>query len=344
LWILPLSIAYFNRFPLHTVPFNIAALALITPLTLFGFTAAVLSLFFPTAALWLVRLTRPLVDALLFLAHWGESMRWAQWNLASPSAWQLIAMYSALFAVLFVLARFKKRPLYRGFSQRTLLLGLLPLFLLLAGLCIEKFQRERQNVLDLLPLSVAREACLIQSASAGSILLLPERLRFGEARTVSDFLRHRHVTHVRALVLIPDDPATSGRQGPNYLKTILSDIRVDQVLGGNASSQLSALNHSPVMSPKVQVFVPTGLDVQLADLHFVGVPQAFRVQAGAFCLLEKHPESVSNQASDLSPCALHWLAGKQTRLVSSSSTPEMDARRYYHIKQHNELVFVYSEK
>lgn len=345
IWILPLSIAYFNRFPLHTVPFNIAALALITPLTLLGFTAAVLSLFVPSVALWLMGLTRPLVDALLLLAHWGEGMRWAQWNLASPSAWQLSVMYSALFTFLFLLARLKKRPQHRNFSKRAVLLSVLPLFILLAGLCWEKWDRERHNNLDLLPLSAGREACLIQPAgNQGSFLLLPERLRFGEARTVTDFLRHRQITHVGALILLPDAKSgTSRRQGPNYLKAVLSAVHTDRLLGADESVFPSASTTFNPMPMQTQVFAPSGLDLQLADFHFVGVPQAFCLQAGAFCLLEKGSDKPISQSASPSSCAWHWLAGPQTRFSSPLSNKPIEARDYYRLEQRGEELSVYSE-
>ncbi len=331
LWILPLSIAYFNRFPLHTIPFNIAALALITPLTLAGFTAAVLSLGIPSAAMGLIGLTRPLIDALLLLARWGEGMRWAQWSLASPTVWEIGLLYSALFIWLFLLWRLKNVPVQRALSPKTLLLGLLPFFLLLGGLSVKKFQRFQHNELDLLPLSIGREACLIKPAGGQErILLLPERLRFGESRTLSDFLRHRQVQQVKLVVLLPEEnTGTHVRKGPNYLKAALANLRIEWLFVVETGRfSISNIVHA-------QAFPKTGLNVALSDFYLTGTPQTFRLNAGSFCLLDKMA-TVSH-----SSCSLHWLAGSRTQLLAKLP---LDARRYYHVEQVGTRLFIESEK
>ncbi|MGG2382992.1 ComEC/Rec2 family competence protein, partial [Salmonella enterica] len=79
LWIWPLSVAYFNQFPVHSVPLNVAAMLLVAPLTLIGFISGVISLVFPPLAIALTWLAKPFLWALLGLVQWGNNAGWAQW-------------------------------------------------------------------------------------------------------------------------------------------------------------------------------------------------------------------------------------------------------------------------
>lgn len=325
LWIWPLSVAYFNRFPLHTIPFNILALVLIAPLTLLGFTSALVSLGAPQAAAWLIWPARPLLDFLLTLARWGEGMRWAQWSLPSPSPWQIGVMYGGLFLSPLLLTRMKAGPgaLSRRFPRYAPLLGLLPVLFLLSGLCSEKFQTGRQTKAERLPLSTERQAWLIKPAGADDrLLLLPEHLNYGESRSLADYLRHCQFRTLRLVVLLPEEaPARLPRpQRPedfhdrNHIKAALSNIRIERLLISAATSTPNGLNVG-----ETHVFPETGLRLRLANLRLEGTPHAFRLVSGPYPLL-------SMTSSD--------------RVLLAEHTPLDGDERYYQLVQEGDRLSI----
>jgi ComEC/Rec2-related protein len=224
LWVWPLSVMYFNQFPLHTVPLNIAALLLVAPLTLIGFTAGVLSLFIPTAGGALAWIALPFLNGLLAIVQWGNSLSWAQWTLPSPAPWQVMAMYTALFVLAILLNPLKHWPL-----RKKTLVAILPLFLIISGTFAQAHQIKTHTQLAVIPLSYRHEAVLIQPANSNaSLLIAPEYLNYFEARALGDYFRHIHLTHLEALVLLPE--AKPNIIGTSSLKTAFQKTEINLLI------------------------------------------------------------------------------------------------------------------
>ncbi len=278
LWIWPLSIAYFNQFPVHSVPLNIAALGLVTPLTVIGFVAGVASIIYAPLGAALSALARPFLDALLWVVQGGNSLSWAQWSLPSPEPWQIAGLYLCLFAVLVLMHRFQKM----NFGRKALL-GLIPVALVLGGLCLEHSQAQQQTRLEWLPLSGEKQAVLVQSGQPqGTVLITPQRLRFYEARSLGDYLKHRHIERLSAVVLMPsapDDPSGTGN-----LKRALQQRTIDLLVTApdvHASSSLTVKSQ--------QTFPAQGAQLALGQLHLEGSAQQLMVFHGPYCLLALNP-------------------------------------------------------
>jgi ComEC/Rec2-related protein len=240
LWVWPLSVAYFNQFPLHTVPLNIAALAMVTPLTVLGFTAGVLNLIWPMPGGLLSGVALPFLNGLLTLAQWGQAQSWAQWTLASPAPWQIFGLYSILFGLSWLIHQAPQWP-----KRFKALAVLLPLCVLLTSTWAESQQLNQQTRLALLPLSYRTEAVLVQPAhSHAHVLLAPETLGYFEARALSDYFRHHQITRLDALILLPQ--ANSGPSGSNSWKTALKQTRIDRLITANSRElppQITARQH-----------------------------------------------------------------------------------------------------
>lgn len=96
LWILPISLYYFNQLPLHALPLNIVAVPLTAPLTIIGFLSAALSLVYVQLGAWVSLAGWPFLKLLMILVYWGDSWRWAEWTLPSPAPALLLTAYFIL--------------------------------------------------------------------------------------------------------------------------------------------------------------------------------------------------------------------------------------------------------
>lgn len=231
LWVWPLSVAYFNQFPVHTVPLNIAALVLVTPLTVLGFTAGVLNLMAPALGGLLSWAALPFLNGLLNLAQWGQTQSWAQWTLPSPAPWQILGLYLSLFGLSWLIHQAPQWP--KRFKALAILL---PLSVLLAGTWVESQQFNQQTRLTLLPLSYRTEGVLIQPAhSHAQVLIAPEVLGYFEARALGDYFRHHHITRLDALVLLPQ--ADSNPYGSNSWKAALKQTRIDRLIATSGAGR-----------------------------------------------------------------------------------------------------------
>lgn len=229
LWVWPLSVAYFNQFPVHTIPLNIAALVLVTPLTVLGFTAGVLNLIAPMLGGLLSWAALPFLNGLLSLAQWGQSQSWAQWTLASPAPWQVLGLYMSLFGLSWLIHQAPQWP-----RRVKALAVLLPLCVLLTGSWAQSQQLNQQTRLALLPLSYRTEAVLIQPAHSHSqVLIAPQSLGYFEARALSDYFRHHQITRLGAVVLLPQPDSDSS--GSNSWKTALKQTRIDRLIAPNSA-------------------------------------------------------------------------------------------------------------
>lgn len=210
LWIWPLSVAYFNEMPLHAIPLNIAALGLVTPLTIIGFTAALASLVAPIAATPLLWLSQPLLSGLLGLVRFGEGLHWAQARAASPEPWLIAGLYMMLLTWLWLLVR---PPEWRPALKATLALA--PLLILL-GVGLWRHDAELPlATLDVLPFSYQRQGYLLKPpGSQQYVALLPAGLSYWEGRGMADYLKHRNIAALDALILLPENQLPAGDEPP----------------------------------------------------------------------------------------------------------------------------------
>lgn len=326
LWIWPLSVAYFNQFPIHTIPLNIVALLMVTPLTVIGFTAGLVSIVLPPLGGLLSWLARPFLDGLLWVVNAGSGMAWAQWSLPSPEPWQLAGLYLGLMGLLAVTYRFK----HLSFQRKTLL-GLVPFALVLAGLCVENSIAQNYTGMDLVPLSGKREAIIIQPARANqTLLMVPQTLGYYEARALADYFRHRHITRLGAVLLLPETENASKWQ--SSLKTAFAQTDIDNLF----SFTPQAVPQDLKVAHKRQ-YPLVGAQVEVGDITLAGSAQSLRVLESKQCLV-----SVSQklqEASDEASCGLQVLMGTDgTRLFSPQALP-MD--RYYHVVHQGQELVVY---
>jgi ComEC/Rec2-related protein len=324
LWIWPLSIAYFNQFPIHSVPLNIAALCLVTPLTILGFAAGLLSIVFAPIGAALSWLARPVLDLLLWVVQGGSHMSWAQWSLPSPQPWQIAGLYLALFTGLALMHRFKTWSV-----ERKALLGIVPVALLLGGLFMENSQAQSQTRLEWLPLSETRQAVLVQPAqNQGYMLISPQRLRFYEARTLGDFLKHRHIDRLSALLLVP--PPETEPSGTGSLPLAFRQTEIDLLVGSPDLSSPNRLNFS-----QQQAFPEQGARMALGDLHIEGVLNHLLIFSKQYCLLSLAQDSRNEQLThDALPgtesCAVQAsLDNPGRRITQSNGQASLEAEQYH---------------
>ena len=216
LWVLPLTLTYFNRFPLHSVFLNIVALFLVTPLTVLGFVSALVALVLPQCLSCLTWLASPFLTGLIALSRWGASQHTFQVMLPAPEPWLLIALYAILFFLLFWLAKFKTRRLG---SPRAWLFALIPVAVCLLGLGFQKIQFEQQA--QLLRISLAsqnetrREAFLFKPQRGNAwIAIVPDGLRSAEGRLIRDYCRHTQIHAFKAVIV---SPIVTGSAKPSHL-------------------------------------------------------------------------------------------------------------------------------
>lgn len=269
LWVLPLSVFHFNQLPLHSVLLNIAAILLVTPLTLLGFTISGLALINEWSAGWLTTLSLPLAKALLWLAQWGSAQSWAQWTLASPEPWAVAAMYGVLLLSAWLLhANHPLPPLRRA------VIWSLSVFCIGLGLFFQHGQAwERASIISI-PLSEARQAFLLKPTHSHQVMLaIPEGLGYWEGRTISDYLRHRNIHHLAALVRWPS--AAGFPAGPESAG--LRVIRENRVIGREISIAAGQAAETGLFA---------GQRLRLGNVTF-GKPEndaLFRLEADGLCL------------------------------------------------------------
>lgn len=326
LWIWPLSVSYFNQFPIHTVPLNIVALLMVTPLTIIGFTAGLISLLIPALGGALSWVAKPFLDGLLWMVNLGSGMTWAQWSLPSPEPWMIAGLYLFLLSTLAVTYRFQSWSL-----QRKSLLGLVPVVMLLGGLCVENSVAQNHTGIDLVPLSSRREAILIQPAQANqTLLVLPQALGYYEARALADYLRHRHITQVGAVLLLPEESGQVVRD--NSLKTAFDHVDIDNLF----SFALEALPKG-LSASHLRRYPMVGGRLDVGSLALVGRAASLKIVEGKQCLV-----SVSQQApeaADEAACGIQVLMGSN----GSRFFPQQDlnADRFYHIVHEGQELIIY---
>lgn len=318
LWIWPLSVEYFNQFPIHSLPMNIVAMLLVAPLTVLGFTAGMLSLIMPPLAGALCWLSQAFLNPLLWLVHWGQDQGWAQWQLPSPAPWLVFALYVELFVLLALIYRLKTWSL-----TRRMLLGLLPISLMLGGLTLA--QAATESVIDLLPLSFRHEGYLIHPAgTASTVAVIPDDLTFFEGRAMADYLRHRQITRLDALVLLPGESDESAG-----LKPVLDQADVLKFYAPqNFKTDL------PVQSVELPA---QGGRLQVGALMLEGKPEALTLLDANHCLL-----AVSDRYHAGTRCGIQ--AVRDSGATRFYAKIPLSAGRYYRLQWHQGRLSLYDEQ
>jgi competence protein ComEC len=325
LWIWPLSVYYFNQFPLHTVPLNILAFLLVTPLTVLGFSAGLLSMINFTLGGLLAKVAYPFLSLLLALVDWGNGMGWAKWSLASPDGWMVAALYIELFVLLGLTYGPKSWPF-----RRRALIALIPIALILGGLCAQQTEARKQATIDILPLSYRHEAFLVKPAgdTQASIVLLPTGLNYWEGRTFADFLRHHQITRLQAVLLLPEeqDGEASG------FKAAFKAVQVAHFLLPSGTEPPTGLQRP------VQYFPARGARLQAGDFFLEGDLDALRLASRQFCLL-----SVDTRYQAGSDCAIQAVreAGSHRLFPAKTTSLDLQNNRYYRLIQRNGQLAVY---
>lgn len=308
LWVLPLSMYHFNQFPVHSVLLNVVAIVMVVPLTAIGFTAGALSLVWEPLGHWLSYLAWPFLQGLLFLIHIGDAMKWAQWTVASPPPWLVLAMYLFLLLVAFLIS-----ANLRWSGTRKWMTAMTAVLLMLIPLGWQRVVSEHQTSFHIIPLSAHRVAFALQpNGTDQTVLVVPFNIGYWEGRALQDYLRHGGIRKVAALAWLP---ATRFGKGVDAL---LKKIDVD------------AFIYLDVETPELKTFIKPQLlgaggvfrlgDVAVQSLY----PGHVRLQADEICL-----ETVnSNKSSD---CLVRWVTSKNQpyRLELSDKNLSLKNSQYY---------------
>ena len=319
LWVWPLSVTYFNQFPIHTVPLNILALVLVGPMTLIGFASGVASLIHPSLGGAIALLATPFLNAMVWLVQWGSGMGWAQWTLPSPAPWQVLGLYSILFLITILLYRFKAWSF-----QQKILAGLLPVALILGGTCIAASQGQTQTRFALLPLSYRHEAILIQPGNTNNtnLLVTPQNLSYFEARALADYFRHTQIQSLDAVVLLPNGSAPQTTSLPAAFKSVKINLLIAQNMMDLPETLRAELYRSfPRQAGKIQA----------GKLSVLGTLGHLKITEDNLCLL-----SIQNSGEPAAGCGIQVVnQSGSTRLLSP--VPLETERFYELVREGNRL-------
>lgn len=318
LWVFPLSVFYFNQFPIHSLLLNLAALILVTPLTAIGFTAGACCLLWEPLGEWISLLAWPFLKGLLWLVAWGDSLSWAQWTLASPEPAWVFGFYLLLLLGVFCLhtrltwSRTRKFSLVAGYAT-----------FLIAVLSWQRWTHLWQTEMNVIPLSKHHAAFLLKPAGTDKPLaLIPATLSKWDARNLLAYLKHHNQPKLAGILLIPP-PQDSTRH-------INDDL-------------LQALARETSSSPAPFLIDLTGRQptehVLYGDLALKPTAQAaFQIGNPHFCL-EIRDNSLPPSASN---CEVKYrYAAQGPYVLSTAATQSLETQRSYQIKllaQHLEIA------
>jgi hypothetical protein len=302
------------------------AIILVTPLTLLGFSAAAISIIIPPLGGWVSWLSLPFLNALLMLVQWGDGLSWAKWTLPSPSPVMLVLLYAQLFVVLGLLVRLKRTPL-----QRKILIGLVPFALMLGLLCLQKSAAQKETQIALLPLSFRHEGYLIQPAGQTKIVaVLPSTMNYFESRAVADYLKHRNISALEALVLLPEvetGPEVSNSI-PRSLLRPLKQVSIRTIL---TTPEIAQNLEAPI---KTRILPANGTEIQWGPLLILAQFPKLQIITNHRCLL-----GMTDHYQSDSDCAVQVV--QDTSDIRLFSTVPLDARQYYELRQQGQKVDLY---
>ncbi|MBK8190858.1 MAG: ComEC/Rec2 family competence protein [Vampirovibrionales bacterium] len=310
-WVTPVSIFYFNQAPLHAIALNIAAAALVVPLTAMGFIAALGALIWPPLGQVIAWASAPLIHALLWIVAFGNQFNpWALLTPASPPLWLLIALYAALTGLAVALA-FGVRLR----STRVALVSTGVAILLLTPFALARWQSRDTSRLDWIPLSETSAALLaFPPGAAPPWLILPQPLRAREGRTLADYLQKQGVWRLAAVVTPPPE----GAIGVAGLKAALGKRRVDGVL-------TQALHATP--KPL--------LTLRDAPFGLRATSHGWRLQIGAGCF------EIAAEASLECPAGARVTPGSSPHLWLAAERKALTPGRWHRLEISGRQALIY---
>ena len=207
MWVFPLTVYYFNQFPLHSIPLNILAVYLITPLTILGFVAGGFMLVFEPIGILLAQCAYPLLWGLLWMIHSANQWEWAQWSLASFSPLSIATGYITL-AVLAWLCATEKNADSCFSLKRKMAIGLVMLSFWVGVTTWDRHQQFSQFKMAHLPLGRNRSVTVIQWPSPMPFqtprisLIAPAQMTYWQENHLIGYLKHQGLTTDLGEILI----------------------------------------------------------------------------------------------------------------------------------------------
>lgn len=317
IWILPLSVYYFNQFPLHSILLNILALVLITPLTLLGFMTACSSLLIPKLASGIASLALPFLNGLFFLVQQGSQLHWALIDMPSPSPWLIVAWYLILGGTTLaynmppVPVDVSNKPkektsksqwfsifstFFKKWQKSHFILGCI--CIVLVSIWVERLYNSAYTWIDFLPVSPYRQAILVQQPKTQQFVgILPEDLTFYEARAFRSFLNHEGIRQLSTLVLTPQHKSRFRKnltEQPSLISTALkpsstgiqpvSHLAHQLVILSEKNNSAMPLYRFNALSKKM-IVLKSGLhNLNMPKLNFWLYPKALQINYRQRCV------------------------------------------------------------
>jgi ComEC/Rec2-related protein len=218
MWVFPLTVYYFNQFPLHSIPLNILAVYLITPLTILGFVSGGFMLVFEPVGVLLAEWAYPLLWTLLSRIQSAYHWEWAQWSLASFSPLSIGIGYTTL-AVMAWLCLTRQTVETTFPIKRKIAIGLLMLSLWAGVTTWDRYQQFSHFKIAHLPLGRNRSVTVIQWPPPSPFqtprisLIAPAQMTYWQENHVLEYLKHKGLSSYLGEILIqtPSEAASSSK-------------------------------------------------------------------------------------------------------------------------------------
>ncbi len=216
-WVFPLTVYYFNQFPLHAIPLNIFAAYLITPLTMLGFISGGIILLYEPLGVLLAQCAYPLLWILLWTFHAASQWEWAKWSLPSLSQLSIGTGYTAL-AVLSWLC-LTRRTVANGLTLKRKVAVGMAMLSLWAGVTVwDRYQQLSQFQIAHLPLGRSRTMTIVQwpSPSPRVTLIAPAQLNYWQEQQLMAYLKHKGLSSYLGEIIIHTPSENSGLENLDY--------------------------------------------------------------------------------------------------------------------------------
>jgi hypothetical protein len=209
--------------------------------------------------------------------------------------------------------------------------AILPLFLIISGTFAQTHQSKTHTQLAVIPLSYRHEAVLIQPANSNaSLLIAPEHLSYFEARALGDYFRHIHLTHLEALVLLPE--AKPNMTGPSSLKTAFQKTEINLLIA-NKPHRLP----TGIQAKQAQGFPTQGCKLSAVNITLQGTLAQLKVLDTKRHCLFSIDSSLNNPQSK--NCGVQMVTQNNgTRLLAPA---HLQPERFYQLAQEGSILKIY---
>lgn len=304
IWVLPISLYFFNQFPLHALLLNILAVSVVAPLTIIGFSIGSLGILWPPIGVLLQWTATPLVSILLWIVNTGSAWQSALISVASPPVWSILVVYLLLFSWGMQLnQQYLQRdteiiPTHASdlftdwvpqLSLKNALIAGLILTLGVGSYNVWQSTQRNQTHISLIPLSDSHVALLLKAQQTQEVLaLLPDQLSYWESRTLLDYLRHQNIHTLSAIsVWSENQSATAPSLQSGGLQNVIKTLHI----------------HHPIQPLKTAQHHHTLHWGNLTISTAVTKPQRwFKIASPQFCIQAGH---TLDQTDAGLPCAIN---------------------------------------